>query len=123
MYAGLVDYETAWTLGVLYIIGRILYPLFYVVHGRFTFFFEHITQVGYAVNGTFILGALIRGAKWDYVEFSKDHNILTQILGACLGVFTLLPGVGITIPWFIAHTVMDRKRAQAYSASVTPGDA
>mmetsp|Transcript_77345 Transcript_77345/g.201585 ORF Transcript_77345/g.201585 Transcript_77345/m.201585 type:complete len:248 (+) Transcript_77345:86-829(+) len=123
MYAGLVDYETAWTLGVLYIIGRILYPLFYVVHGRFTFFFEHITQVGYAVNGTFILGALIRGAKWDYVEFAKDHNILTPILGACLGVFTLLPGVGITIPWFIAHTVMDRKRAQAYSALVTPGDA
>ena len=110
MYAVLVDYETAWALGVLYIIGRVLYPLFYVLQGRFTFFFEHITQVGYAINGTFILGALIRGAKCDYIEFAKDHSVLVPILGACLGVFTLLPGVGITVPWFVAHTAMDRKR-------------
>jgi len=112
MYAALVDYETAWPLGVLYVIGRAVYPLFYVLQGKFTMWFEHITQVGYAINGTLILGALMRGAGGNYIQFAKDHNILVPILGACVGVFTLLPGVGITLPWFVAHSAMDRRRAR-----------
>jgi len=110
MYAGLVDYETAWVLGVLYLIGRAMYPLFYVLHGKFTFWFEHITQVGYAVNGVFMLGSLMRGACGDYIQFAKDQPILVPILGAVLGVFTLLPGIGLTLPWFALHTKMDRSR-------------
>lgn len=121
MYAVLVDCETAWALGVLYVIGRALYPFFYVVHGKFTFWFEHITQVGYAVNGTFILGSLMRGAGGDYIQFATDNQILVPILGACLGVFTLLPGVGITLPWFIAHTAMDRQRAKADTSYTSIG--
>lgn len=113
MYAVLVDYETAWALGVLYCIGRAVYPLFYVLQGRFTFWFEHITQVGYAVNGTFMLGCLMRGFGYNYIQYAKEHNFLVPVLGAAIGVFTILPGVGITLPWFAMHTSFDRARKQA----------
>lgn len=122
MYAGLVDYETAWVLGVLYLIGRAMYPLFYVLQGKFTFWFEHITQVGYAVNGVFMLGSLVRGASGDYIQFAKDQPILVPILGAVLGVFTLLPGIGITLPWFALHTKMDRGRFLAEVSKIESSD-
>jgi hypothetical protein len=112
-YAMFVDFETAGALGVLYCINRAIYPLFYVIHGRFTFAFEHITQVGYAVNGTFMLGLIVRGAKWDYIKFADDNQIIVPILGAVVGVFTLLPGIGVTLPWFALFTYADRKRQAA----------
>jgi len=112
MYAVLVDYETAWVLGVLYLINRAIYPLFYVLHGKFTFWFEHITQMGYAVNGTFMLGCLMTGFGYDFIEYAKSHTMLVPVLGASIGVFTLLPGIGVTLPWFILHTCFDRSRKQ-----------
>jgi len=113
MYAVLVDSETAGALGVLYCIQRAIYPLFYVIQGRFTFWFENITQMGYAVNGTFMLGCLMRGFGYDYITFAQQNGILVPVLGAVIGVFTLLPGVGITLPWFALHTYADRSRKQA----------
>merc|ERR1719183_672196 len=116
-YAAFCDYETAGALGILYCITRVVYPLFYCIHGRFTFWFEHITQTGYAVNGTFFLGLLMRGLKEDYLTFAKDNQILAPILGAALGVFTLLPGVGVTVPWFTVATYCDRRRKRAEALS------
>merc|ERR1712032_344226 len=113
MYAVLVDYETAGCLGMLYCFNRAIYPLFYTLQGRFTMWFENITQTGYAVNGTFMLGCLMRALDYDYVQYAKEHPALVPVLGTVVGVFTLLPGVGITLPWFIWHTLADRKRKAA----------
>jgi len=110
MYAVLIDSETAGALGILYCIQRAIYPFFYVIQGRFTFLFEHITQVGYAINGTFMLGCLMKGFGYNYIEVAKENTILIPVLGTAIGVFTLLPGVGITLPWFALHTSFDRAR-------------
>merc|ERR1712187_568167 len=114
-YAVLVDSETAGCLGLLYCFNRAIYPLFYVLQGRFTMWFENITQTGYAVNGTFFLGLLMRGLGYDYIGYAKENPVLVPFLGAAIGVFTLLHGVGITIPWFIWHTLADRARKEASS--------
>mmetsp|Transcript_67567 Transcript_67567/g.135723 ORF Transcript_67567/g.135723 Transcript_67567/m.135723 type:complete len:245 (-) Transcript_67567:172-906(-) len=119
-YAMFVDYETGGALGILYCANRAIYPLFYVLQGRFTFWFENITQTGYAVNGTFILGMLLRAAKVNVALYAMDNRVTIPILGSILGVFMLLPGIGLTVPWFVAHTVADRKRQAAKMQEVVP---
>lgn len=120
MYAVLVDSETAGALGILYCIQRCCYPFFYVVQGRFTLWFEFLTQVGYTVNGTFMLGCLMRASGHDYVHFAKENPVLVPVLGATIGVFTLLPGVGVTLPWFTWHTLADRGRKSEESYRHVP---
>jgi hypothetical protein len=113
MYAVLVDYETAGALGILYCIQRSVYPFFYTFMGKFTFWFEHLTQIGYTINGTFLLGCLMKGFGYDYIQFAKDNLLLVPVLGWCIGVASLLPGIGPGLPWFALHATMDSRRKAA----------
>jgi len=114
LYSMFCDSGTGGWLGVLYIIARGIYPFYYMAHGRFTFWFENCTQIGYGVVGTYFLGALFIACGGNWSEWSGDNKILAPILGFLAGSFAVLPGIPLTIPYTYAHYKFEnaRKRKQ-----------
>lgn len=108
-YTLLVDYETGGALGLLYIFGRALYPFFYMACHQFTFWFEFNTQIGYGVNGVFMLGILVNGMGGDWAEWANDNQILAAIVGFLLGSCGPFPGIPLTPLYTFIHYKCDRR--------------
>jgi hypothetical protein len=110
LYTLFCDYETAWCLGMVYIVSTAQYPFMYMMKGRFTFWFEVCTQLGYGVNGCYILGLLVQGTGNNWAKFANDNQIVAAILGFLVGTQSLLPGIPLTLPYLFVHWKMDQKR-------------
>lgn len=113
MYTLFCDYQTGWTLGVLYVVSRCLYPFYYMASGQFTFWFESCTQIGYGVNGVFILGSLWKAFGGNWLEFAQESPISAALLGFVTGSFALVPGIPFGIPYLFIHYKYDNARARA----------
>lgn len=112
MYTLFVDYESAWCLGVLYMVVRSLYPFYYIVFHQFDFWFESCTQVGYGVNGIFTLGCLVNGLGGDWVAYATRNPVGAPVLGYFVGNAI---SFGIPYGWFLTwlHYKVDHEWAQA----------
>mmetsp|Transcript_79291 Transcript_79291/g.144716 ORF Transcript_79291/g.144716 Transcript_79291/m.144716 type:complete len:262 (+) Transcript_79291:60-845(+) len=112
MYTLFADYQTGWTLGVLYMVSRALYPFYYMANNKFTFWFENCTQIGYGVNGVFILGSLWTASGGDWLKFASGSPISAAVLGFIVGSFAILPSIPTLIPYTYIHYKYDNAFAR-----------
>jgi len=117
-YTMFCDYKTGGSLGILYIVTRLLYPFYYIAFRQFNMWFESCTQIGYGINGIFMLGVLVNGFGGDWARFAYDHSILAPIAGFFFGSFMLLPGFPFTPIYMFIHYKMDHKIKMAEVAQV-----
>ena len=85
-----------------------MYTFYYMVNHKFTFWFESCTQIGYSVNGVFILGFLYTATGGAWLGWAASNKIAAPICGYCLGSFAILPGIPLTVPYLVAHYKFDR---------------
>jgi uncharacterized MAPEG superfamily protein len=92
-YTFFVDYETGGLLGLLYLVGRLLYPFFYMIFRQFVTWFEFITQIGYGVCGVYMLGVFMDaiGGAGQFASFAQKSPTLAGILGFLVGCFGVFP--------------------------------
>lgn len=96
-YSLVCDSVTGGNLGLLYALVTALYPLGYIYCGRFTFWFEFLTQPGYGVCGTFMLGLIIvavcspgaAGNAW--ISYVNNTGALAPVLGWLFGFCNISP--------------------------------
>lgn len=111
-YALLVDAFSAGVIGFCYVAVRLVYPFMYMHQGQFTFWFEFVTQVGYAMTGVLMYGVFYN-ATWGpngvspsgckNEETGEIKDFAAKISGGCtmcagmksyaFGAFTLFPGL------------------------------
>mmetsp|Transcript_31867 Transcript_31867/g.58359 ORF Transcript_31867/g.58359 Transcript_31867/m.58359 type:complete len:246 (-) Transcript_31867:47-784(-) len=111
MYTLFVDYTTGANLGALYIVGRIIYPFFYMVNRQFTMWFEFCTQIGYGVNGVFIIGTAAQAAGWDWIGWAKGAPIAAAITGFFCGSLAVFPALPLGPLYTFIHYKYDHKVA------------
>merc|ERR1712187_131838 len=104
----------------MYMCRCVAYPFCYIIIGKFNLWFEWVTQLGYGVNGVYMLGILLNGivgtkqegkggAEW--ASWSKDNNILAPLLGFLLGSFMIFPfGNPVSIFYAFVHYKVDHAR-------------
>jgi len=119
MYTLFCDYETGWALGVLYLVSRLYYPFMYMIFRSFTFWFEFCTQIGYGVNGLFLLGCFYQACGKEWVVWAKDNQIGAGIAGYFVGCFITL-GVPLAPIYAFIHYKLDNKVAR--KAAVAASD-
>lgn len=100
MYTFFADSATGGALGALYLVSRVLYPVYYMVLGKFTFWFESCTQTGYGINGVFLLGTIVTLTGGDWLAWSA---VSRGVYGFLFGSFALLPGIPFTPIISYAH--------------------
>ena len=111
MYTIFADYETGWTLGVLYLVGMTYYPFHYMIFRQFTFWFENCTQMRYGVNGIFILGALCQASKMNWAAWLNSNPVGAGILGFMVGSFAFVPGLPLAPLYTFLHYKFDHAAA------------
>jgi len=130
-YALLVDAFSAGIIGFCYVAVRLVYPFMYMYQGSFNFYFEFVTQVGYACTGLLMYGVLYNatwgpngvspsGCKNEETGEIKDYA--TKIAGGCtmcagmkaymLGSVSLFPGLPFG-PIYALLQVLAHKRWHA----------
>lgn len=113
LYTLFVDYGSAYSMGMLYIVFRILYPLFYIVCHEFSFWFELNTQTGYGCNGVFILGCAMTGMGMDYVAFATGSPYTAALLSFAAGSFAFIPGLPLAPLYALLWYKRDNSFAKA----------
>lgn len=111
-YTFFVDYETGGFLGLLYMVGRLVYPFLYMIFRQFVMWFEFITQIGYGVNGVFMLGVFMDaiGGAGQFGSFATQNPALAGILGFLVGSFGVFPYANpIGIIYGFLHYRCDRR--------------
>lgn len=111
MYTLFCDSNTGANLGFLYLFSRAMYPLFYIANGKFTFWFEFCTQIGYGVNGVLVLGSLFQSLGGDWIGFLRDAPIVAPILGFLFGTLAMVPGLPLGPLYAYIHYKVDHARA------------
>jgi len=109
MYTLFVDYNQAKWLGITYLVARGLYPLMYIVNGKFTHWFEFLTQPGYGVVGVLLLGSFIQavGGNWkDWGSFGAP------ICGFLFGSLAIFPALPLGLPYAVLHYMVDSNRRE-----------
>eukprot|EP00930_Biecheleria_cincta_P013660 TRINITY_DN12070_c0_g1_i1.p1 TRINITY_DN12070_c0_g1~~TRINITY_DN12070_c0_g1_i1.p1 ORF type:complete len:256 (-),score=17.30 TRINITY_DN12070_c0_g1_i1:402-1169(-) len=93
LYTVFVDSSSAGVIGFFYVAQRLLYPFIYMVRGEFDFYFEYITQIGYGMIGTLLLGVVVQGTGGEWVSLVTANPVLYATLGFVTGSFPLFPGL------------------------------
>jgi len=109
MYCIFVDYGTGYWLGMLYCLVRALYPFFYIAFNQFVAWFEFITQVGYGINGVFMLGSVVTAMGGHWHQYG---TYTAPILGWCFGSLTLFPGLPLAPLYTFIHYKVDSSRKE-----------
>lgn len=112
MYTLFADYESGAMLGFLYIARLVLYPLYYMLNHKFTFWFETNTQIGYGVIGCYMLGCLYQafyqasGSSW--VDYAGSQKMMAPLYGFLVGSWSFVPGIPLTPIYMFLHYKFDR---------------
>ena len=93
LYTLFVDSGSAYTVGMVYLFFRVIYPLNYIICRSFSFWFEFNTQSGYGCNGVFILGCAMTGLGIDFVAFLTASPIKAALFCYATGSFAFFPGL------------------------------
>ena len=112
MYTLLVDASSGAYFGSLYLVARLTYPFFYMIHRQFNFWFECNTQVGYGATGTLLLGVVFVALGWDWVAFVEANKMWAGLCGYMFGSVILLPGLPLTPLYTFIHYKFDKASLQ-----------
>lgn len=108
LYTVFVDASSAGVLGIMYVIQRAIYPFIYMIEGQFTFRFEYVTQVGYGLTGSMLLGIFVTCMGSNWVELVTNAPYLYPIFGFATGSFILFPALPLGIIYAFAHFKIHR---------------